>query len=150
MNEGTQESVRATSRPKYVVGMDAHSRKLAISIWESTDPWNPIRYAEKPKCDISQMRQYYHENVPLDSITIIEASTNSTLIKNILDEIGFRAEIVRADAIAGKQRKRKVCDIEDARTLANAYIHGDITEFVWTPSDEYSEYRDILSPTATR
>ena len=144
MNEGTQESVRATSRPKYVVGMDAHSRKLAISIWESTDPWNPIRYAEKPKCDISQMRQYYHENVPLDSITIIEASTNSTLIKNILDEIGFRAEIVRADAIAGKQRKRKVCDIEDARTLANAYIHGDITEFVWTPSDEYSEYRDIL------
>jgi hypothetical protein len=66
MNEGTQESVRATSRPKYVVGMDAHSRKLAISIWESTDPWNPIRYAEKPKCDISQMRQYYHENVPLD------------------------------------------------------------------------------------
>jgi hypothetical protein len=46
--------------------MDAHSRKLAISIWESTDPWNPIRYAEKPKCDISQMRQYYHENVPLD------------------------------------------------------------------------------------
>ena len=86
--------------------MDAHSRKLAISIWESADPWNPIRYAEKPKCDISQMKQYYQANVPLDSITIIEASTNSTLIKNILDEIGFRAEIVRADAIAGKQLKR--------------------------------------------
>ena len=147
MNEGTQgavKSVKATSRPKYVVGMDVHSRKLAISIWESTDPWHPVLYAEKPKLDISQMKQYYQENVPLESITIIEASTNSAMIKNMLDEIGFRAEIVRADAIAGKRCKRRVCDIEDARTLANAYIHGDITEFIWTPSDEYTEYRDIL------
>lgn len=149
MNEGTQEqesgkTIKASSRPKYVVGMDAHSRKLAVSIWESSDPWNPELHSEKPKCDIAQMKQYYQEKVPLDSITIIEASTNSAMIKNMLDEIGFRAEVVRSDAIAGKQRKRKVCDIEDARKLAMAYIHGDITEFVWTPSDEYSEYRDIL------
>ena len=149
MNEQMQEgrkpgSTKATSRTKHVVGMDAHSRKLAISIWDGTDPWNPTKLKENPRCDIRQLRQYYEENVPLDSITIIEASTNSALLKAMLDEIGFRAEVVRSDVIADKQRKRKVCDINDARTLANAYIHGDIKEFVWTPSPEYAEYRDIL------
>ncbi|MBO7482897.1 MAG: transposase [Kiritimatiellae bacterium] len=145
MQEGRKPgSTKATSRTKHVVGMDAHSRKLAISIWDGTDPWNPTKLKENPRCDIRQLRQYYEENVPLDSITIIEASTNSALLKAMLDEIGFRAEVVRSDVIADKQRKRKVCDINDARTLANAYIHGDIKEFVWTPSPEYAEYRDIL------
>ena len=149
MNERMQEgreprSTKATSRPRYVVGMDAHSRKLAISVWDGTDPWNPTRHEENPHCDINMVKQYYEAHVPLDSITIIEASTNSALLKAMLDEIGFRAEVVRSDAIADKQRKRKVCDINDARTLANAYIHGDIKEFVWTPSPEYSEYRDIM------
>ena len=124
--------------------MDAHSRKLAISIWDGTDPWNPTRCEENPHCDINTVKQYYEAHVPLDSITIIEASTNSALLKAMLDEIGFRAEVVRSDAIADKLRRRKVCDINDARTLANAYIHGDIKEFVWTPSPEYSEYRDIM------
>ena len=149
MNAEKQEerklkSTKATSRTKYVVGMDAHSRKLAISIWEGSDPWHPARLGENPRCDISRMKQYYEEKVPMDSITIIEASTNSALLKGMLDEIGFRAEVVRSDAIADKQRKRKVCDINDARALANAYIHGDIKEFVWTPSPEYAEYRDVL------
>ena len=134
MQEGREpRSTKATSRPRYVVGMDAHSRKLAISIWDGTDPWNPARHEENPHCDIGKVKQYYEAHVPLDSITIIEASTNSALLKAMLDEIGFRAEVVRSDAIADKQRKRKVCDINDARTLANAYIHGDIKEFVWTP-----------------
>ena len=149
MNAEKQEerklkSTKATSRTKYVVGMDAHSRKLAVSVWECTDPWNPAKHEENPHCDISRLRQYYEEKVPMDSITIIEASTNSALLKGMLDEIGFRAEVVRSDAIADKQRKRKVCDINDARALANAYIHGDIKEFVWTPSPEYAEYRDVL------
>lgn len=143
--QGTAEkSIKATSRPKYIVGLDAHSRKQAISVWECTDPWNPDLYTENPKCDISKLKDYYERNVPLDSITIIEASTNSALIKGMLNEIGFRAEVVRADVIADKQRKRKVCDINDARRLANAYIRGDIDAFVWTPSPEYAEYRDIL------
>lgn len=149
MNAEKQEerklkSTKATSRTKYVVGMDAHSRKLAVSVWECTDPWNPAKHEENPHCDISRLRQYYEEKVPMDSITIIEASTNSALLKGMLDEIGFRAEVVRSDAIADKQRKRKVCDINDARALANAYIHGDIKEFVWTPSPEYAEHRDVL------
>lgn len=134
----------ATSRPKYIIGMDVHSRKLAISIWECTDPWNPELYEERPRCDISKVREYYEKHVPMDSITIMEASTNSALVKEMLNDIGFRAEVVRADVIANKLRKRKVCDIEDARKLANAYIRGDVDAFVWTPSSEYAELRDIL------
>ena len=139
-----EKRIKATSRPKYIVGLDAHSRKQAISVWECTDPWNPELHMEHPKCDISKLKDYYEKNVPLDSITIIEASTNSALIKGMLNDIGFRAEVVRSDVIADKQRKRKVCDINDARRLANAYIRGDIDAFVWTPSPEYAEYRDIL------
>ena len=142
--DATEQKTLATSRPKYIIGMDVHSRKLAISIWECTDPWNPELYEERPRCDISKVREYYEKHVPMDSITIMEASTNSALVKEMLNDIGFRAEVVRADVIANKLRKRKVCDIEDARKLANAYIRGDVDAFVWTPSSEYAELRDIL------
>lgn len=148
MNEKTQDekvkNQKASYRPRYVVGMDAHSKKLAISIWECTDPWNAILYKENKNCTIINMARYYENEVPPDSITIIEASTNSAMLKHTLNDLGFRAEVVRSDTIANKQRKRKICDIQDARKLANAYIHGDIEEFVWTPTPEYDEYRDIL------
>ncbi|MBR4614833.1 MAG: hypothetical protein IKO55_04450, partial [Kiritimatiellae bacterium] len=45
---------------------------------------------------------------------------------------------------ADKERKRKVCDIQDARNLALAYIKGDVRDFVWTPSDEFAEHRDVM------
>jgi len=147
MNEGTQDAgkrIKATGRPKYIVGPDAHSRRQAISVRERTDPRNPILFGENPKCGIAKLKECYEKNVPLESITVIEASANSSLVKNMLGDIGLGAEAVRADVIADKQRKRKVCDVSDARRLANAYIRGDIGEFVWTPSPEYSEYRDIL------
>ena len=131
------------ARPKYAVGVDAHSKKLAISIWEGSDPWNPTLYREIKSCEIDSMDKTFERHVPLDSIVIIEASTNSRKLKNALVDIGFRAEVVKADTISNKESRRKVCDIQDARNLALAYIKGDIREFVWTPSDEYAEYRDI-------
>ena len=130
-------------RPKYAVGVDAHSKKLAISIWEGSDPWNPTLYREIKSCEIAAMEKTFERHVPLDSIVIIEASTNSRMLKNALVDLGFRAEVVRADTISEKESRRKVCDIQDARNLALAYIKGDIREFVWTPSDEYAECRDI-------
>ena len=131
------------ARPKYAVGVDAHSKKLAISIWEGSDPWNPTLYREIKSCEIDAMEKTFERHVPLDSIVIIEASTNSRKLKNALVDIGFRAEVVKADTISNKESRRKVCDMQDARNLALAYIKGDIREFVWTPSDEYAEYRDI-------
>lgn len=142
-----QKQVRAgrpEDEPTYVVGMDAHSKKLAISIWDWSDRWNPSAVKEIKCFDIEALEKTYERHVDLDSLTIIESSTNSMALKRRLNELGFRAEIVRADTIADKERKRKVCDIQDARNLARAYLKGDVAEFVWTPSDKYEEYRDIM------
>lgn len=142
-----QKQVRAgrpEDEPTYVVGMDAHSKKLAISIWDWSDRWNPCAVKEIKCFDIEALEKTYERHVDLDSLTIIESSTNSMALKRRLNELGFRAEIVRADTIADKERKRKVCDIQDARNLAKAYLKGDVAEFVWTPSDKYEEYRDIM------
>ena len=46
--------------------------------------------------------QKTERHVDLDSITTIEASTNSAILKRRLEEVGFRAEVVRSDTIADK------------------------------------------------
>ena len=131
-------------RPRYVVGMDAHSVKIAISVWEWSDPWNPVLFKEIKCFDISAMAATYERHVPLESLTLIEASTNSMRLKQELCELGFRAEVIPSNAIHGKEKKRKVRDIQDARNIAQGYMKGDIQEFVWTPPDETAECRDIL------
>ena len=136
-------SVRGKTRPLYVVGMDAHSRKLAISIWECSDPWEPQFIKRIPNFEICSMVKTYERHIPRDSITIIEATTNAFYLKQQLDDAGFQAAIVKSDTIAGKTKKRKVCDNSDADALALAYIHGDIREFVWSPTSEYAQYREI-------
>ena len=130
--------------PRFVIGMDAHSKKLAISIWDWSDRFNPCLHREIKCMDIESTISTYERHVDLDSITIIEASTNSANLKRMLNEAGSRAEVARSDTIASKERKRRICDIVDAENLALAYIKGDIDEFVWTPSDRYTEYRDIM------
>ena len=135
---------RMQDEPRYVIGMDAHSRKLAISIWDWSDRFNACMHRELKCIDIDSMIKTYERNVNIDSITIIESSTNSASLKKMLNTAGYRAEIVRADVIANKERKRRICDIRDAENLALAYIKGDIDEFVWTPSQEYTQYRDIM------
>ena len=130
--------------PRFVVGMDAHARKLAVSVWDWTDRLNACLHREIKCVDVDAMVKTYERHIDLDSITVIEASTNSAALKRRLEEAGFRAEVVRSDTIADKERRRKVCDIQDARNLALAYIKGDVRDFVWTPSDEYSEYRDVM------
>ena len=143
---GAKMQLRSRSvedEPRFVVGMDAHARKLAVSIWDWSDRVNPCLHREIKCVDVDAMVRTYERHVDLDSITIIEASTNSAILKRGLEEAGYRAEVVRSDTIANKERKRKICDIQDARNLALAYAKSDIKDFVWTPSDEYSEYRDI-------
>lgn len=134
---------KVQDEPRYIIGMDAHSKQLSMSIWDWSDRLNPILHREFGCVSIEAMVKTYERHVDLDSITIIEASTNSIHLKKILNEAGFKAEVVRSDTIADKERKRKVCDMQDARNLAHAYIKGDVKEFVWTPSAEYDEYRDI-------
>ena len=135
---------RADDEPRFVVGMDAHAHKLAVSVWDWSDRFNACLHREIKCVDIDAVVKTYERHVDLDSITVIEASTNSEALKRRLNEAGFRAEIVRSDTLAGRERRRKVCDIQDARNLALAYIKGDVRDFVWAPSDEYSEHRDVL------
>ena len=144
---GAKMQLRSRSvddEPRFVVGMDAHAHKLAVSVWDWSDRFNACLHREIKCVDVDAMVKTYERHVDLDSITVIEASTNAAILKRRLNEAGFRAEVVRSDIIADKERKRKVCDIQDARNLALAYIKGDVKDFVWTPSDEYSEYRDVM------
>ena len=147
MNEKMQQapSVGARIRTKQVVGMDAHTRKIAISVWEwSDDPWNP-RFVVQKSFDISELERRYEELVDLDSITILEASINSAVIRRKLFERGFRAEVAKSDVIAGKERKRKVCDMKDAENIAKAYMKGDVREFVWVADETHERRRSIAA-----
>ena len=56
------------ARPKYAVGVDAHSKKLAISIWEGSDPWNPTLYREIKSCEIDAMEKTFERHVPLERL----------------------------------------------------------------------------------
>ena len=143
MSEQTQQKKDPRPRPAFVVGMDAHSRKLVVSIWRWSDPWNP-EFVKTTSFDISDIREKYEKLIDLDSITIIEASTNASAVKEMLVAAGYRAEVVRSDTIANRERKRKVCDAKDAESLALAYIKGDVKDFVWTPSEKYAEFRSLL------
>ena len=80
--------------PRYVIGMDAHSRKLAISIWDWSDRFNACIHREIKCMDIEAMVKTYERCVDPDSITIIESSTNSATLKKMLNAAGYRAEIV--------------------------------------------------------
>ena len=133
------------STAKYVVGMDAHTRKIAISVWEwSSDPWNPT-FVLRKSFDISELAKYYEKFVELNSITILEASINSSNIKRKLFDMGYRAEVARADIIAGKESKRKVCDLMDAENIAKAYMKGDIEAFVWVADEKHEMCRNIAA-----
>ena len=135
---------RPADLPRHVVGMDAHSQKLAISIWDWSDLWRPVSVREIRSFGIDALEAVYRGNVPRDSITVIEASTNSAMLKDRLAAIGYRAEVVRSDVVAGRERSRRVCDVQDARSLARAYMKDDVGDFVWTPSPEFAEMREIF------
>ena len=134
-----------SKEPRLIVGMDAHTKKLALSVWDWGDRFNPKIGKEFRCVEIGDMEAVYKRHVGTDSLTIIEATTNAGDLKRRLEAIGYAAEIVRSDTLKGKERRRKVCDIQDARNLALAYIHGDVDDFVLAPTGQTSEHRDLLA-----
>ena len=80
--------------PTFVVGMDAHAHKLAVSIWDWSDRLNACLHREIKCVDVDAMVKTYERHVDLDSITVIEASTNSEILKRRLENAGYRAEVV--------------------------------------------------------
>ena len=87
MTSEASTSLRGKKRPLYVVGMDAHSRKLAISIWECSDPWEPKFVKRIPNFEVDSMVKTYEHHVSRDSITIVEATTNAFYLKHQLKSI---------------------------------------------------------------
>lgn len=134
-----------SKEPRLIVGMDAHTKKLALSVWDWGDRFNPKIGKEFRCVEIGDMEAVYKRHVGTDSLTIIEATTNAGELKRRLEAIGYAAEIVRSDTLKGKERRRKVCDIQDARNLALAYIHGNVDDFVLAPTGQTSEHRDLLA-----
>lgn len=139
-----EDMKRPEGQPLYIVGMDAHSKVVSLVIYDWSLYWKPTVHKRIQNIRIEDLEHTYRRHVPLDSLTILEASTNSAFIKHTLGAIGYRAEVAKSDAIDGIESKRKICDITDAANLALAYMHGLIQEFVWIPEDEYSEYREIF------
>lgn len=134
-----------SKEPRSIVGMDAHTKKLALSVWDWGDRFNPKIGKEFRCVEIGDMEAVYKRHVSTDSLTIIEATMNAGELKRRLETIGYAAEIVRSDTLKGKERRRKVCDIQDARNLALAYIHGNVDGFVLAPTGQTSERRDLLA-----
>ena len=146
MGKRRQFKPRDISRePRYVVGMDAHTKKLSLSVWDWADRFSPRPAKEFRSIGIEEMETVYRRHIDTDSVTVIEATTNADSLKRRLEAAGYAAKVVRADTLAGKERRRKVCDIQDARNLARAYISGDTGDVVMTPSEQTAERRELLA-----
>ena len=86
---------RADDEPRFVVGMDAHAHKLAVSIWDWSDRFNACLHREIKCVDVDAMVKTYERHVDLDSITVIEASTNSEALKRRLNDVENLQAVVR-------------------------------------------------------
>lgn len=145
-----QRSRDVEDEPRYVIGMDAHSKQLSVSIWDWSDRFNARLHREIKCVNIEAMVATYERNVDLDSITVIEASNNSAKLKQLLNEAGYRAEVVRSDTIANKERKRKVCDIVDAGTWRSPTSRATSTSSSGPRPTSTRNTETSCSPTATR
>lgn len=148
MNRITQigESGAGGKEPRYIIGMDAHSKKLAVSVWDWADWRDPQVEKEFKDIGIDDLETVYNKShVSQDSLTIIEATTNAGVLVRRLESIGYAARIVRADTLAGRERKRRIRDIQDARNLALAYMRGCVGDFVMAPDGETAERRQLLA-----
>ena len=64
-------------RPKALVGMDLHSRKVTLTVADWVYGADPIVKRRFLDVSLDALESTYTRNVSKDSLTIIEASTNS-------------------------------------------------------------------------
>lgn len=132
-------------RPKVLVGMDLHSRKvtLTVSDWVyGADPTVKKRFLD---VSLDALESTYTRNISRDSLTIIEASTNSFAVVKRLKAIGFKAVVVYSAILKGFSRDDRINDRIDSEKLTIAYARfGATRDHVFVPTDEYAGYRDIV------
>ena len=131
--------------PKHIIGMDAHSRKVSLCISQARYGRDPLILRELSDVQLDSLESAYRRNVPTDSVTVIEASTNAFAIVKRLKRIGYHAKVVYSDILRGLSRKDRINDRIDASRLVVAYSRfGATREGIFVPSDKFCSYRDLL------
>ena len=133
------------SRPKILVGMDLHSRKITMTVTDWVYGGDPIVKRRFLDVSLNALESTYTKNISKDSLTIIEASTNSFSVVKRLKAIGFNAVVVYSSILKGFNRDDKINDRIDSEKLAVAYARfGQTKDSVFVPSDKFAGYRDIV------
>ena len=133
------------ARPKILVGMDLHSRKVTLTVADWIYGADPIVRRRFLDVSLDALERTYERNVSKDSLTIIEASTNAFAVVKRLKKIGFKAVVVYSSILKGFSRNDKINDKIDSEKLTVAYARfGQTRADVFIPTDEFAGYRDIV------
>lgn len=132
-------------RPKRLVGMDLHSRKISLTLSDWIYGADPIVKRRFLDISLDALESTYSRNIPKNSLTVIEGSTNSFAVVKRLRAIGYEAVIVYSSILKGFSRDDKINDRIDSEKLTVAYARfGQTRDAVFVPSDEFGAYRDIV------
>ena len=150
MTQREQEQVERivtemVARPKILVGMDLHSRKVTLTVADWIYGADPIVRRRFLDVSLDALERTYERNVSKDSLTIIEASTNAFSVVKRLKKLGFKAVVVYSSILKGFSRNDKINDKIDSEKLTVAYARfGQTRADVFIPTDEFAGYRDIV------
>lgn len=139
MGAGNQRRGKAA----HIVGMDAHSEKIQLSLcrWEYGS--DPVEY-RRICTDLRSLEGAYLDNVPRGAMTVLEASSNAFHIAGRLSSAGYAATVANPDVLSGMARGDRVNDAIDAFNLARAYARGLVRE-VRVPSEGERGMREVVS-----
>jgi len=130
-----------TTQAVTLVGMDAHSEKIAlcVTLWRHGSEPTVVKNITTT---LDAMEATYRRHIPAGSLTVLEASTNAFAIAGRLATAGFGAKVLASDTLAGMSRGDRINDRIDAQNLATAYARGGTRE-VLVPTGVFAEWRDV-------
>ena len=130
--------------PRQLVGMDAHTRKLALCLAKWNYGSDPKRQKSFPYVALADMERFYLANIPAEATTIIEATGNAFVIKERLEKIGRKVEIVKSDALETISQDDRITDLIDAQKLTIAYARGASLSLVRHPDRGSADLRALF------
>lgn len=130
--------------PRLLVGMDAHTRKLALCLARWDYGSDPKRLKTFPYVVLSDMERFYEANIPVEATTIIEATSNAFVIKERLEKIGRKVEIVKSDVLKSISQDDRITDLIDAQKLTIAYARGASLNLVRHPDRATADQRALF------
>ena len=126
-----------------VIGMDAHSRKLALCLLRREG--GKLVKVKTVATTLGGLEGTYRAQMPSGALTVLEASTNSFCIAARLKAIGFDAKVLNSDVLSGLSRQDRVNDRIDAENLARAYLrYGPELRVVYTPTGRGVDMRETF------